>query len=719
MQNAAFKVVSMLQESESKSIKVLEDKYREFTSEMEKCSVELEDLYTLLSGYTNDMQRIIKPINRDKFMRVDRDDIWFNLQQIFSSCGKVQNLRWTCSHANPPYNYGLLMSDEEKAREEQNYKKVKRIWDEVLPKYSKKLDTLKDELDKVRKNKIIPFENKDDEYANKARNLRRKYYQRQAGSLKPTSVEVRSRIKEIPEYSQERTVLNTLETMRSRIAASGEAQFISLSKDEQRFLLYTMNKTVSIDDLKNINESLDAWRLEHGIDTPKGGYIFIDSTLIESIQKAILDGEYKLQEYEGCIPYENKDIDYIKEVGEFRKYVENKPVSMQVDYTKVKLEEIPGYDQEKIILKALDVIGARIDESGDEHILMLDENEQKFLLNLMKLDGGLDDPAYLSNGLDAWRTNHGLDTPENGGPMSVDKALIESIRTDIIKDICKQEEHNEYIAGLLNEMQARYGELLAKAETGEYWNEYKDAQDGNLYGQNVPEIYALENGNPYIQVSRYADNLPVKVKEAGFDYGITKLNVNGMSTEEYVNTMGPIWQLNQEYRTLQDELRDAGMAMVVVNAFMLPLSLTATGEAAMAVKAADIAQGVADAGISLAMGDGAGAAYSIALEILPDAFEYIAPSKPVLKSVMNTIEPIEEGITVSRNAEKIIESAEDIQDLTGIGRTVNKISDNTDVISEAALDENEQRYMRAEGPLKMRFLNCKKYNNMVLFLLLF
>jgi hypothetical protein len=347
---------------------------------------------------------------------------------------------------------------------------------------------------------------------------------------------------------------------------------------------------------------------------------------------------------------------------------------------RIKLEEIPGYDQEKIILKALDVIGARIDESGDEHILMLDENEQKFLLNLMKLDGGLVDPAYLSNGFDAWRTNHGLDTPENGGPMSVDNALIESIRTDIIKDICKQEEHNEYIAGLLNEMQARYGELLAKAETGEYWNEYKDAQDGNLYGQNVPEIYALEKGNPYIQISRYADNLPVKVKEAGFDYGITKLNVNGMSTEEYVNTMGPIWQLNQEYRTLQDELRDAGMAMVVVNAFMLPLSLTATGEAAMAVKAADIAQGVADAGISLAMGDGAGAAYSIALEILPDAFEYIAPSKPVLKSAMNTAEGMAD---LSRTVNKVIDQGESIQDVTGIGRTVNKISDDADALVAA------------------------------------
>ena len=174
MERAASNMTGQLEKSTSKTVDELGKIYREFTAELKKCYTELEDLDIILSGYTHEMQAIIRPVNKGKFMRVDRNDIYFNKQAIIAACQEIKLLRLKCGMGLTS-GWGFGRMEEEKAREEQNYRKLERIWQEVIPRYARKLDGQIDALNRIYNGKIIPFENKDDEYRTKADRLYGKY----------------------------------------------------------------------------------------------------------------------------------------------------------------------------------------------------------------------------------------------------------------------------------------------------------------------------------------------------------------------------------------------------------------------------------------------------------------------------------------------------------------------------------------------------------------
>ena len=174
MERAASNMIGQLEKSTSKTVDELGKIYREFTAELKKCYTELEDLDIILSGYTHEMQAIIRPVNKGKFMRVDRNDIYFNKQAIIAACQEIKLLRLKYGMGLTS-GWGFGRTEEEKAREEQNYRKLERIWQEVIPRYARKLDGQIDALNRIYNGKIIPFENKDDEYRAKADRLYGKY----------------------------------------------------------------------------------------------------------------------------------------------------------------------------------------------------------------------------------------------------------------------------------------------------------------------------------------------------------------------------------------------------------------------------------------------------------------------------------------------------------------------------------------------------------------
>lgn len=45
----------------------------------------MNDVYVLISDYIGDMTSYIRPINQYGLMRVDRDDIWWNISQLEGS----------------------------------------------------------------------------------------------------------------------------------------------------------------------------------------------------------------------------------------------------------------------------------------------------------------------------------------------------------------------------------------------------------------------------------------------------------------------------------------------------------------------------------------------------------------------------------------------------------------------------------------------------------
>jgi len=328
----------------------------------------------------------------------------------------------------------------------------------------------------------------------------------------------------------------------------------------------------------------------------------------------------------------NKLVGAINDVGEFfnglfRSNKENTNNTYHEDIGNP--EDIPGYEQEKIIIQTLEKIKMSIPEDGSIHFLKLTEKELEFIgytIGLSKAD--LVDPNYVLMRIESWRVKHGLADPKEGS-AAIDRAFIESIQKEIrieIKENEKKkkeyEEYKEKVYNLSIEMQNRLQELQKKAETGTYWQEYHNSYGGVLYGQDVNYLYGSERDNPDVLRLRYEEFVSAQLKEAGFNFsGIEELLGSEITLEQYVNTMGPIWQLMQEYRTVDDDLRDISIAIAIISAFAAPISMASGGAKALA--ALDLTTGIADAGVSMLRGDTKGAALTLAIEILPEFAEGI------------------------------------------------------------------------------------------------
>ncbi len=175
MESASSNIVRIMENSISMPIDELKKIYNGFKKDIVNCREELQDLETLLSGYINEMQAIIRPVNKRLIMRVDRNDIWFNKQSIIGACKSIRMLPMNRGNVGFGISFGFGKKDEAKAREEENYRKLENIWSSVIPRYSRRLDSQIDALNTLYDRKIIPYENKDDDYKSKANRLHSKY----------------------------------------------------------------------------------------------------------------------------------------------------------------------------------------------------------------------------------------------------------------------------------------------------------------------------------------------------------------------------------------------------------------------------------------------------------------------------------------------------------------------------------------------------------------
>jgi len=159
-------------ENQGEAIEALKENYSELEGDLEGCQEELNDLYTIFDGYINEMQDIIRPVSSSSMMQVDRNDIWCNMESIFQACDEVGILKINVGTGMSLPN--LFQSDEEKANAEKNSRMMEDIGDDIKYCYNR-LNDNKDELKNIYDKKIVPYENKDDEYSNKAGKLYFKY----------------------------------------------------------------------------------------------------------------------------------------------------------------------------------------------------------------------------------------------------------------------------------------------------------------------------------------------------------------------------------------------------------------------------------------------------------------------------------------------------------------------------------------------------------------
>jgi len=159
-------------ENQGEAIEALKENYSELEGNLEGCQEELNDLYTIFDGYINEMQDIIRPVSSSNMMQVDRNDIWWNMESIFRACDEVGILKINVGTGMSLPN--LFQSDEEKANEQKNSRMMEDIGDDIKYCYNR-LNDNKDDLKNIYDKKVVPYENKDDEYSDKAGKLYFKY----------------------------------------------------------------------------------------------------------------------------------------------------------------------------------------------------------------------------------------------------------------------------------------------------------------------------------------------------------------------------------------------------------------------------------------------------------------------------------------------------------------------------------------------------------------
>lgn len=222
---------------------------------------------------------------------------------------------------------------------------------------------------------------------------------------------------------------------------------------------------------------------------------------------------------------------------------------------------------------------------------------------------------------------------------------------------------------LLQATKEEYQLLLEKQENGTYAKEYLENTDENgmsrMYDRDVWEEYIQDINGDYMMEARYNIEGIVELGQMGFEFDLEGLNVRDMSMEEYVNTMGPIWELSYNHRTDADFYENLKKSISVVGASYAGMGLIAGGAGSAAGVAklsavTDTTLDSADVAVSAVSGDKAGTIVSAVSLALPEVLEGIAKNgRGLLRnsdklldddvmqiSTKNGLEEIDEGISL-------------------------------------------------------------------------
>ncbi|MBO5284234.1 MAG: hypothetical protein J6B43_14130 [Lachnospiraceae bacterium] len=162
----------------------------EVTVDAAMLSVRLNLIADNLRGYIDAMTDDVAPVNYDAQMRVDRDDIWFNYTQMAGTTINYLNILTDTGSSWDNYRrnfcYNPLESEasnnarrdrmhredhEESCRRGRNYQKLSDFRELLRQQLSGPVAEQVQEIQKIYENKIIPYENTDDEYSKKLREL--------------------------------------------------------------------------------------------------------------------------------------------------------------------------------------------------------------------------------------------------------------------------------------------------------------------------------------------------------------------------------------------------------------------------------------------------------------------------------------------------------------------------------------------------------------------
>ena len=193
MDSAIEMFQNILSEQQSDAITALLEDGRDLRDEMELLHGNLQELENMLSGYIQDMTALVMPKSWDSMMLVDRNDIWVNMKQIKSNVSDTEQVIWGGAlqhykdvhiHIPKPHISSSMTESEkrsaraeydrkvrERAQREENYKKLKAFTETQAKQAKQELEECYKEIEDLYRNRIVVYENTDDEYKKTAMDL--------------------------------------------------------------------------------------------------------------------------------------------------------------------------------------------------------------------------------------------------------------------------------------------------------------------------------------------------------------------------------------------------------------------------------------------------------------------------------------------------------------------------------------------------------------------
>ncbi|WP_234969346.1 hypothetical protein [Bacillus massilinigeriensis] len=176
MEASLEKINAFISLNEGESVEAWEDQVRKIKREIKNYRKQIKDLTNLFENYVERTTAYISPLSRNAMMRVDRNDIAYNLDQIRDSIVMNMQDALMATYRSPSFLAAIIdnPTDEDKAKSKSNELKLDRIRSRILfsqTRFHNKMD----ELYRIHKTKVIEFENTDDAFSDKAANLKNKY----------------------------------------------------------------------------------------------------------------------------------------------------------------------------------------------------------------------------------------------------------------------------------------------------------------------------------------------------------------------------------------------------------------------------------------------------------------------------------------------------------------------------------------------------------------
>src|SRR5699024_6675796 len=164
MEESLEEISTLVKTNKGKSIDAWDEQLNTSKGEVKRYQEQIGDLLSLFENYVSDTTAYISLISRKAMMRVSRNNIWANLQQMEIGVeGKVANALLRSLKEPSSFLFGLLEdpTDAEQDASDYNNRQLERIEDSIQSTQSVITEKM-DDLWELYNDKVKPFENTDD-----------------------------------------------------------------------------------------------------------------------------------------------------------------------------------------------------------------------------------------------------------------------------------------------------------------------------------------------------------------------------------------------------------------------------------------------------------------------------------------------------------------------------------------------------------------------------